>query len=487
MSGTPSTTASGGAEQRAPHPHPSRLAARFQLTWSEDASTASGPTTWRRPARSRLAASGAIGRATKPAPASALGRRIPRAPRRGSRDSTRWRSPTCGASSRWWSPLWGPPPVSCHAPTLRWECGRRRPLRARLQCMLALLPTPAATTARDVGSSPAPPQFSVVVRILEIHDFNLPSDSDDSHGSSGSSGADGLPQAGTIHLAPWPKIYNLAGGPSSSGEPWPSLPRTGGGVSWSSPAKTALCAGCLAALPTASASPAPAAVTRSVGRTDGPSPFAALASLVDAACCCTTEQPTVCTVSELDPMMVEAQLPMAPPSFVLEDTQVADSPPSSPAVVVPASPRCLTPTPVPLTPQLPAASPHEAGGPSSTAAIPDSPAAFAQAVLKPLANPVLPLPLRRPRKKILPSAPPRRSNRLAKKALHRTPTLVAAQNVLIRKLGLARDSQIETGDYDRYVQLYKDGLSEEQTNSIRELFSGAALAPPQEADVEGTV
>ncbi|OEL16658.1 hypothetical protein BAE44_0022323, partial [Dichanthelium oligosanthes] len=152
-------------------------------------------------------------------------------------------------------------------------------------------------------------QFSVVIRLLEIHDFNLPSDSDDSQGSSGSSGADGLPRAGTTHLTPWPKIYNLAGGPSSSREPWPSLPRTGGGVSWSLPAMTAMCATCHVVLPMTLASPAPVAVARPP---DGPQP--------DPACCCAVEKPTVCSVSD-DPMLVEAQLPsvleLAPPPFSL--------------------------------------------------------------------------------------------------------------------------------------------------------------------------
>jgi hypothetical protein len=55
--------------------------------------------------------------------------------------------------------------------------------------------------------------------------------------------------------------------------------------------------------------------------------------------------------------------------------------------------------------------------------------------------------------------------------VHRVPSLVSAQNFLIRKLGL-------------YVQLYKDGLTEELTKLIRELFSNSSPAAVQLVAVE---
>jgi hypothetical protein len=54
---------------------------------------------------------------------------------------------------------------------------------------------------------------------------------------------------------------------------------------------------------------------------------------------------------------------------------------------------------------------------------------------------------------------PRHSSRLAKKAMHRTPTVVAAQNVLMRKLGISGE-ELEPSDFEKYLQMFREGLSD---------------------------
>jgi hypothetical protein len=56
---------------------------------------------------------------------------------------------------------------------------------------------------------------------------------------------------------------------------------------------------------------------------------------------------------------------------------------------------------------------------------------------------------------------PRRSSRLAKKACHRTPAVAQAQNVLMRKLGFAQAPHLETDDFEKYLRLSNEGLTEE--------------------------
>jgi hypothetical protein len=68
---------------------------------------------------------------------------------------------------------------------------------------------------------------------------------------------------------------------------------------------------------------------------------------------------------------------------------------------------------------------------------------------------------------------PRRSARLAKKACGRTPAVVAAQNILLRKLGIAQEHHLESSHFEAYLSLFKEGLSEEQVHMIKELFQGA--------------
>jgi hypothetical protein len=50
------------------------------------------------------------------------------------------------------------------------------------------------------------------------------------------------------------------------------------------------------------------------------------------------------------------------------------------------------------------------------------------------------------------------------------PAVVAVQNVLMRKLGLVTGEHVESEDFDRYLKTFKDGMTEEQVNLIRELF-----------------
>ncbi|OEL29004.1 hypothetical protein BAE44_0009977 [Dichanthelium oligosanthes] len=193
----------------------------------------------------------------------------------------------------------------------------------------------------------------------------------------------------------------------------------------------------------------------------------------DAARCCVVEQPfpePTSSASVLDPMLEEAQLPW----------EAARAPLVRLGVPLDHGLSSFTfPGPTLESPVL--------GLQVGQLAVPTSPSAFAQALGKPLDSPVLPLPppLRRPRRKTLPAAPPRRSNRLAKKAMRRLPSVTTAQNLLIRKMGLAADDELEPSDFDRYAQIYKDGLTEEQTRLIRELFSHLGPSSVQEADTEG--
>jgi hypothetical protein len=102
-----------------------------------------------------------------------------------------------------------------------------------------------------------------------------------------------------------------------------------------------------------------------------------------------------------------------------------------------------------------------------------SPASFVRKVSKPPVAPVATAaPLRRRARRLAMLAiAPQRSARLAKKALGRTPAVAATQNLLMKKLGLAKGPQHEMTDFDRYIQLFADGLSVPQVQLIRELFS----------------
>lgn len=106
--------------------------------------------------------------------------------------------------------------------------------------------------------------------------------------------------------------------------------------------------------------------------------------------------------------------------------------------------------------------------------IPSTTGEFINTVARPLPPAILPAPSKRtrraPKKNALP-ATPRRSTRLAKKTMRRTPTVVAAQNVLLRKLGLAADAPSDSEDYMEYVRMFADGLTPDQARMIDELFA----------------
>jgi hypothetical protein len=56
-------------------------------------------------------------------------------------------------------------------------------------------------------------------------------------------------------------------------------------------------------------------------------------------------------------------------------------------------------------------------------------------------------------------AVPHRSSRLAKKSQSRPPAVTAAQNILMRRLSLSTMDHVESSDYGRYLDLFKDGLT----------------------------
>jgi hypothetical protein len=50
------------------------------------------------------------------------------------------------------------------------------------------------------------------------------------------------------------------------------------------------------------------------------------------------------------------------------------------------------------------------------------------------------------------------------------PVVVAAQNLLMQKLELMFDVHVESADYTCYLELFLNGLTEEQVELIRDLF-----------------
>jgi hypothetical protein len=80
---------------------------------------------------------------------------------------------------------------------------------------------------------------------------------------------------------------------------------------------------------------------------------------------------------------------------------------------------------------------------------------------------------------------PRHSSHLAKKLRGRLPAFVVAQNILMRRLGLSTVDHVESSDYGRYLNLFKDGLTEEQVHLIRELFASRMLLSAEGALVDG--
>jgi hypothetical protein len=112
--------------------------------------------------------------------------------------------------------------------------------------------------------------------------------------------------------------------------------------------------------------------------------------------------------------------------------------------------------------------------------LPSSPNALCAAISKPLPAAVGAFqPLRRWVRQTS-IAPPRRSVRLAKKAGRRVPTVAAAQNVLMKRLGLVAEQHVESDDFNTYINLFRDGLSEEQARIIDDLFMDKPPAPTEE-------
>jgi hypothetical protein len=77
--------------------------------------------------------------------------------------------------------------------------------------------------------------FRAFVHILEIHDFFTPASFDDEGGAGESSLEEDYSNydLGRGILQPWSRVHRLAFGHDAAGDPWLSLPTTGGGASWS--------------------------------------------------------------------------------------------------------------------------------------------------------------------------------------------------------------------------------------------------------------
>jgi hypothetical protein len=57
----------------------------------------------------------------------------------------------------------------------------------------------------------------------------------------------------------------------------------------------------------------------------------------------------------------------------------------------------------------------------------------------------------------------------------RSPAVATVQNILMEKLGLAQGPQFQSADFERYLQLFVEGLSESQVQLIKELFATVML------------
>jgi hypothetical protein len=79
-----------------------------------------------------------------------------------------------------------------------------------------------------------------------------------------------------------------------------------------------------------------------------------------------------------------------------------------------------------------------------------------------------------------PATTPDCYSRLTKKTCQLTPTLVTTQTVLMKMLGLTSSSKVESGEFAHYLEVFRDGLTEEQVEMIRDLFKAA---PPALVDI----
>jgi hypothetical protein len=57
------------------------------------------------------------------------------------------------------------------------------------------------------------------------------------------------------------------------------------------------------------------------------------------------------------------------------------------------------------------------------------------------------------------------------------------QNVLMRKLGVARGPHVEATNFDHYLRLFKEGLTEEQVQMARDLFACCDPIPIEEGAI----
>jgi hypothetical protein len=76
------------------------------------------------------------------------------------------------------------------------------------------------------------------------------------------------------------------------------------------------------------------------------------------------------------------------------------------------------------------------------------------------------------------------SARLAKKAFHHALAVAVAQNVLMKKLDLLREGQLEAVDFEKYANLFNDGLTEGHTQLILELIHCSKVTPTELSEVE---
>jgi hypothetical protein len=56
--------------------------------------------------------------------------------------------------------------------------------------------------------------------------------------------------------------------------------------------------------------------------------------------------------------------------------------------------------------------------------------------------------------------------------MHHTPIVVVTQNVLMKKLGISSEAQLQSSDLESYLQMLKEGLYERLVHLILELFKG---------------
>lgn len=120
--------------------------------------------------------------------------------------------------------------------------------------------------------------------------------------------------------------------------------------------------------------------------------------------------------------------------------------------------------------------------------IPTSPSDYAAAVSVPIAPALQSTPTRRRTRLPAPPAPRtlRHSTRLARKARSRTPTVVAAQNVLLKKLNITTDGPPVAVDIEAYINEFQQGLTVEQSRLIMELFAAHLPEPSVEVAEEAT-